>query len=306
MTAISAPTTEENGPARSHPRRRKGSWRDTRVSGWLFMLPLVIINVVVILIPSVSSVYYSLTDWNGISQANFIGLENFQTLFADPEFASALTHNVLWTIFSLTVPMGLGLFGAYALTRIRRFKLFFRVAYLIPYMMASVVSAAIWRALLSPDVGFGRVFGINFLGDMDWALVSVMFVDNWHWWGFLLVIYFAAMQGVNPNLLEAASLDGAGATRQFFSVIVPGIRPTFMFLGLMTIIWTFLNFDYVYILTQGGPAGSTEVMSTLLYRMAFANLEAGYASAIGVVMAALSGGLIVTYLLIGKKRDWSI
>lgn len=280
--------------------------RSTRILGWVFMLPLIIINVVVILIPSLSSLYYSLTDWTGIGEAKFIGLDNFARMFSDAEFVNALWHNVLWTIFFLTVPMAMGLFGAYSLTRIRRFKLLFRVAYLIPYIVASVVSASIWRILLSPDVGFGHILGVNFLGDPSWSLLSVAFIDNWHWWGFLLIVFFASMQGVNPSLIEAAELDGAGSIRQFFSVILPSIRPTFMFLGLMTIIWSFLSFDYVYILTQGGPAGSTDVLSTLLYRNAFGNLDAGYASAIGVVMATISGVVVTGYLILRKTRDWDI
>lgn len=101
-------------------------------------------------------------------------------------------------------------------------------------------------------------------------------------------------------------MDGAGPVRQFFSITLPGIRPTFAFLGLMTIIWSFLSFDYVYILTQGGPAGSTDVLSTLLYRNAFTNLQAGYASAIGVILALISGIVVASYLIIRKVRRWKI
>lgn len=270
------------------------------------MLPLIAVNATVVLWPSLSAVYYSMTDWTGIGGARFIGLANYAALFADPDFGSALWHNIVWTIFFLVVPMAMGLFGAYALSRVRRFKLFFRVAFFIPYVVASVVSASIWRNLLSPDTGFGKVLGVNFLGNGHWALGSVAFVNNWAWWGFLVVVFLASMQGINPTLYEAASLDGASPPRQFFAITLPSIRPTFMFLGLMTIIWSFLSFDYVYILTQGGPAGSTEVLSTLLYRQAFTDLRAGYASAIGVVMAMISGVVVAAYLWIRRSRDWEI
>lgn len=270
------------------------------------MVPLILINIVVILIPSLSSVYYSFTDWTGIGDATFIGLTNYTTLLTDPEFTNALWHNVLWTAFFLVVPMTMGLFGSYALTRVRRFKLLFRVAYFIPYIVASVVSASIWRSLLSPDAGVGQAFGVNLLGDRRFALGSVAFVNNWAWWGFLVVVFLAAMQSINPSLYEAAAMDGASPTRQFFSITLPGIRPTFAFLGLMTIIWSFLSFDYVYILTQGGPAGSTDVLSTLLYRNAFTNLQAGYASAVGVILALISGVVVASYLIIRKVRQWEI
>lgn len=270
------------------------------------MLPLILINVFVVLVPSLSSVYYSFTDWSGIGEANFIGLDNYTAMASDPEFLNALWHNLIWTAFFLIVPMSMGLFGAYALTRVTRFRMLFRVAYFVPYIVASVVSAAIWRILLSPDSGIGALLGVNFLGDRNLALGSVAFVNNWAWWGFLVIVFLASMQGINPSLYEAASMDGAGPTRQFFSITLPSIRPTFAFLGLMTIIWSFLSFDYVYILTQGGPAGSTDVLSTLLYRNAFGNLEAGYASAIGVVMALISGVVVAAYLIIRKTRNWEI
>lgn len=294
-------------PAELH-RRRSFSVRirDRRVAGWLFMLPLIIVNVVVVLVPAASSVYYSFTDWSGIGGANFIGLQNYAQLLKDGEFLNGLWHNILWTIFFLIVPMAMGLFGAYALTRIRRFQLLFRVLYFIPYIVASVVNASIWRSILDPQSGVGALLHINPLGNPSLALWSVEFVNNWAWWGFLVVVFLAAMSGISPSLYEAAEMDGAGPVRQFFSITLPGIRPTFAFLGLMTIIWSFLAFDYVYVLTQGGPAGSTDLLSTVLYRDAFSNLQGGYASAIGVVMALISAIVVVGYLVLRRVRKWEI
>jgi raffinose/stachyose/melibiose transport system permease protein len=279
--------------------------RDRRVAGWLFLLPLIVFNVFVVLVPSAFSVWYSFTDWTGISsKAHFIGLDNYTNLFRDPEFVQGLWHNILWTLFFLVVPMTMGLFGAFALSRITRFRLLFRTLYFIPYIVASVVNASIWRSLLDPQNGLGNLLNINPLGDPQLALWSVEFVNNWAWWGFLVVVFLAAMQGVNPTLYEAATMDGAGVTRQFFSVTLPAIRPTFAFLGLMTVIWSFLAFDYVYILTQGGPAGSTDLLATVAYRNAFSNLQGGYASATGIVMALISGLVVTVYLVVRKTRKW--
>ena len=280
--------------------------KDRRVSGWLFLAPLIIVNLGVVLVPALSAIYYSFTDWTGIGAANFIGLSNYMHLLGDSEFLNGLWHNILWTIFFLIVPMAMGLFGAYALTRIRRFQLLLRVLYFIPYIVASVVNASIWRSILDPQSGVGALLHINPLGNPSLALWSVEFVNNWAWWGFLVVVFLAAMSGINPSLYEAAEMDGAGATQQFFAITLPGIRPTFAFLGLMTIIWSFLSFDYVYILTQGGPAGSTDVLSTVLYRNAFSNLQGGYASAIGVVMALISAIVVVGYLVLRRVRKWEI
>lgn len=307
---VNASALNSKQPPELLPKKRQRSFltraRNPKVRGWLFILPLIIINVFVVLIPTLFAVYYSFTDWSGFGAAKFTGLVNYQRLLSDPEFLGALWHNIEWTIFFLIVPMAMGLFGAYALTRITRFRLLFRVLYFIPYIVASVVNASIWKSILDPDAGLGHVLGINPLGDPNLSLWSVAFVNNWAWWGFLVVVFLAAMQGINPSLYEAAEMDGAGPTRQFFSITLPGIRPTFAFLGLMTIIWSFLAFDYVYVMTQGGPAGSTDLLSTALYRDAFSNLEGGYASAIGVIMALISGVVVVAYLVLRKVRKWEM
>jgi raffinose/stachyose/melibiose transport system permease protein len=281
-------------------RRRRG------LIGWAFMLPLVVVNALVVLGPSLAAVYFSLTDWSGIGRAHWVGLDNYLELAGDPEFGTALWHNILWTAFFLVVPMAMGLFGAFALTRIRRGRLLLRVVYFVPYIVASVVTSAIWKNLLSPDLGIGRMLHVNVLGNIHLALPAVEIVNNWAWWGFLVVVFLAAMRDVNPNLYEAAALDGAGTFGQFWHVTLPSIRPTFLFLGLMTIIWSFLSFDYVYVLTQGGPAGSTDLLSTLLYRDAFGELRAGYASAIGVVMALISAVVVIGYLAVRKRKDWTV
>lgn len=278
------------------------------------MVPLILVNLVVIAVPAALSVWYSFTDWTGLGPATFIGLDNYVRLAGDPGFHAALRHNLLWTAFFLVVPMAMGLFGAFLLSRIRRFRVFFRVAYFVPYVVATVVSGAIWKNLMNPDLGVGAglagigipwLDGVNLLGDPDLALGAVAFVNNWQWWGFLVVIFLAAMQGVEPALYEAARLDGATIWQEFWHITLPAIRPTLMFLTLMTIIWSFLVFDYIFILTQGGPAGSTDVLGTLLYREAFANLDAGYAAAVGVVMAGISCVVIFGFLYL-RRRGWEI
>lgn len=305
-----APRAVRERPA---PQKRRARRRRTAV-GFAFMAPLLLINLVVIAIPGSEAVWYSFTDWSGIGAAHFIGLSNYTHLFGDPDFRNALQHNVEWTVFFLTVPMAMGLFGAFLLSRIRRFQMFFRVAYFVPYILATVVSGAIWQSLLTPGQGISQglsklgvnwLANVNFLGDPHLALGTVAFVNTWQWWGFLVVIFLAAMQAVNPALYEAARLDGASAWQEFWHITLPGIRPTLMFLALMTVIWSFLIFDYIYILTQGGPAGSTDVLGTLLYRDAFSNQEAGYAAAIGVVMALISLVACSSFLYL-RRKGWDI
>lgn len=293
----------------SAPRAR------ARLTAWLFIAPLLLVNLLVVAGPGLMSVYYSFTDWDGLDEEHFVGLANYATLFGSPDFRGALLHNLLWTAFFLVVPMSMGLLGAFLLSRIRRGQLLFRLLYFIPYVIATVVSAAIWRQILSPTSGLAPALGslglpwlndVNFLGDGRIALGAVAFINNWQWWGFLVVIFLAAMQSIEPSLYEAARMDGAGSWREFWHITLPSIRPTFMFLSLMTVIWSFLVFDYIYILTQGGPAGSTDVLSTVMYRAAFSEQQAGYASAIGVILALISAVTVGGYLYLRRRLRWEI
>lgn len=270
------------------------------------MLPLVVVNLLVVLGPSALSVWYSFTDWTGIGAAHFIGLSNYTHLFGDSDFVTALWHNAYWTVIFLTVPMAMGLLGSYLLSRVNRFQVLFRTLFFIPYIVATVVSAAIWSSLLSPNVGIGKWLGVNFLGNTHTALTSVAFVNNWAWWGFLVVIFFSAMRSVDTTLYEAAQLDGASHWQQYRYITLPEIRPTLMFLGLMTIIWSFLVFDYIFIMTGGGPGGSTDVLGTVLYRDAFSNQQAGYAAAIGIVLSLMSAIVVSLYLYLRRRREWDI
>jgi raffinose/stachyose/melibiose transport system permease protein len=280
---------------------------------WLFLFPLLFFNVLVILGPSLGTIYFAFTDWSGVGAAKFTGLENFRRMANDPVFWRAFTNNLIWTVIFLVVPIGMGLLGAALVAPIRRGQVFFRTVYFIPYVIAATVNAQIWRNIFNPSVGLGVQLAklglawadIKFFGDARAVLYAIAFVDNWHWWGFLVVIYLAAMQGVDFQLYEAARIEGATRWQEFRYVTLPGIRPTLIFTILITVIFSFLVFDYVYIITQGGPANASEVLSTMSYKAAFARFEAGYAAAIALMTSVicLLVGLIFVFL---RRRGWEI
>ena len=281
---------------------------------WLFVLPILIVNVVVVIGPSVSAFYYSMTNWSGVGAAQFIGLENFRRIiFDDLSYREAFVNNLIWLAFFLTVPFAMALLAASLLAPIKKGALFFRTALFIPYVLPSVVVAGIWRNLLSPTLGVGvqlekiGIAGLNhaWLGRSDTALLTVAFVDNWRFWGFLMVLFLAAMQNISPDLYEAARLDGANRWQEFWFVTLPGIRPTIALMILMVSIWSFLVFDYVWILTGGGPAGSSEVLGTLVIKNAFNRFQAGYAAAIGLTMSFFAG-VVITIFVILRRRGWEV
>ncbi|MCR4406351.1 MAG: sugar ABC transporter permease [Anaerolineae bacterium] len=289
------------------PRRRN------RLVPWLFMAPILTLNVVVILGPSLASIYYAFTDWTGMGQARLVGLANFARMVSDPVYRLALMNNLRWTAIFLTVPVFMGLLGAMLLAPIKRGQIFFRTAYFVPYVIASVVNAQIWRCILHPLKGIGpwlAQHGIPWLnvawfGRESTALYAIAFVDNWHWWGFLVVVYLAAMQAVDPQLYEAARLEGANRWQEFRYVTLPGIRPTLIFTLLMTVIWSFLVFDYIYVLTEGGPAHASEVLATEVFNAAFGRFEAGYAAAVGLSMSLFCGLGIAIFVTL-RRRGWEI
>lgn len=300
------------GGATGHGRARRRAGRRRRRQAFLFLVPLLGLNLAVVVGPSIATVWYSFTDWSGLGPATWVGLDNYVRAFGDPLVREALLHNLIWFVLFLTVPMALGLLGAYLLSQVRRFQMLFRSLYFIPYVVASVVNASVWKNLLSPTNGIGHELGelgvpwvgdVAFLGDTSTSLLSVNFVVNWHFWGFVAVIFLAAMQGVDPELYDAAKVDGASRWQQFRAVTIPGIRPTLIFLVLMTVIWTLKAFDYIYIMTQGGPAGSSEVVSTYMYKVAFNQFEAGYAASLGLSMAFVTAIILGVYQVL-RKRGW--
>ena len=291
---------------------RRATYR-RRVVPWLFVLPMLLVNVVVIAGPAVASVYYSMTSWTGIGSAEFTGLANYRRLLTDESFYHAFRNNLLWLAMFLTVPVAMGLIAASLLMPIRRGAMAYRLTLFLPYVFPSVIVASIWRSLLNPDRGIGATlsdwgvggFDRAFLGDTSTVLPTIAFVDNWHFWGFLMLLFLASMQNIPADLYEAARLDGANRWQEFRDITIPGIRPTLVFMILMTSIWSFLTFDYIWVLTQGGPAGASEVLSVLVFKSAFTRLEAGYASTIGLSMSLLAG-LIIGIFIVLRKRGWEI
>ncbi|WP_428770758.1 sugar ABC transporter permease [Treponema sp. HNW] len=278
---------------------------------WLFILPALLINILIILIPALITIVLSFMKWNGLGLPSFDGLNNFKTVFATSSFYTALFNNIKWTIFFLTVPIILALFVAVILLYMRRARAAFQSIFFVPNIISPVIICTIFSTMiLHPRSGIiGYINNLSFfsvkisnpLASVRSSLFTVMCIDCWHWWGFLTVIFLAAMRQVDENIIEAAEIDGAGFFRKFISVIIPGIKSNILFMLLMTIIWSFLTFDYVWILTGGGPAGSSEMLSTLSYRASFYIHNIGLGATYSLIMSFLAGIVIIFYVLMQIK-----
>jgi raffinose/stachyose/melibiose transport system permease protein len=275
----------------------------------LFLVPTLAINVIVILIPACLTIVLAFYRWDGMSTPVYVGLGNFEALWNDRVFWVALRNNIIWTAIFLTIPIGMGLLAATMLLVARRGGTFFQVIYFLPVIIATVITARVWQGMIySPVTG---VFGylqnlglplVNPLSQPSMALFGVATVDLWHWWGFLCVIFFAALRQVPAEQIEAARLEGATFFQMMRYVLLPGIKPTIILMMIMTVIWSFLVFDFVFILTQGGPASSSEVLSTLAYRKAFYDLNVGQAAAASLVISLFGLAATIFYIRMQTKE----
>lgn len=276
---------------------------------WLYLVPILLINTIIIVLPALLTVFLAFFRWDGISSPVFMGLGNFQALWTDHVFWTALTNNLIWTALFLTVPIGIGILSATLLLLVRRGSMFFQLVYFLPTVIATAILARIWQGMIySPVTGINGLlqrFGLPTMDPLSrpsTALFGIATVDLWHWWGFLCVIFFAALRQVPREHIEAARLEGARFWQMMCYILLPAIWPTITLMMIMTVIWSFLVFDFVYILTQGGPAFSSEVLSTLAYRSAFYDLAVGKAAAIAIVISVFGLVATVFYIRIQAKE----
>ena len=277
---------------------------------YLLVAPALLLSVLVVLIPAVLTGIAAFTNWNGISlRFGWVGFANFRAIFADPTFRTALLDNVKWAGMFLTFPVALALATSFLLLRRPRTRTIYQVLFLIPYVLAPVTNAILWLNIIyDPVAGLWAwleshgLVGQAPLGSTHAALYAVAGVNIWNFWGFLMVVYLAALRQTPPDQIEAARVEGASTGQLFRHIYLPNIMPTVLLMFVMETIFSFLAFDYIYLLTQGGPANSSQVLSTYAYTFAFKDYEFGMAAAVSLVMSffGLLAGFF--YVLLSRRE----
>lgn len=291
-------------------RRRIGLQR--RRAAYLMLAPAVVHLVWWIGIPVVATFVLAVSDYDLLTGTiRFAGLHNFVQIFRDPQWNAAIWHTIVYTIFTVPVAMGIALVVAVMLNQQIRARAWYRAAFFIPHVTATVAVAVVWAWLFEPRIGLFNavlsVFGVNgpaWLSDPTWALPAVILVGIWKGIGLKMLIYLAALQGVPAELHEAAALDGAGTVRRFRSVTLPLLRPATFFVFVLSMIEAVQVFDQVYVLTSGGPADATTVVTYEIYLNAFQKLHFSIASAQSIVLFLFL--LVLTLIsrrLIGRDDD---
>ena len=277
------------------------------VAGWLLITPALAHLGVFALWPVAYVVYISLHRWPLLGDArSFVGAENYRLLFGDSAFWHALGNSAL---FTLTVPVTLLLALALASLLARPLKLrgLLRTLYFLPVITSAVAVAMVFSWVYHPEFGllnYGLsllgIQGPDWLGDPRTALSALMLMSVWKGLGYSVVIYLAGLSAIPPELYEAAELEGASAWQRFWSITVPLLKPTTVFLTVTGVIGSFQVFTSVYTMTQGGPLRSTDVVVFHIFRSAFERFHLGYASAQALVLFAVI--LIITLLQIKLLR----
>jgi len=273
----------------------------------LFIAPGFVLFLVVIIYPMAQAFQISLYDWKIIAGATstFIGLDNYIRAFNDPVFWLSLTNSGIYMAFTVPFEIAFGLGVAMLLKESSPSQTFFRVLYYLPVVTSWVVVSLLFRYLFADqglinftlaDLLHVTDTNISWLSERWTALVAICALGIWKGIGWSMMIFLAALQGVPQALVEAATIDGANRWQRFFSVTVPAIWPSIIFVTVMLVIGGFNVFISVLVMTGGGPAGSTQVLLTYMYLQAFTYLDFGYGSAIAVVLTFLVFTLSVIQL----------
>lgn len=292
------------------PRRRLSkSTRETLIA-YSFIAPNFIGFAVFTLVPVIFAFVLAFMKWDGVNAMQFIGIDNFMRLFKDQNFIAAFWHTVVYVVCNVPLTLVCSLALAMLLNSKVFGRNFFRTVSFFPYVASLVAVAAVWNFLFNPSMGpVNQVLSALGVQDLpkwaagkDTAMFTVILFSVWKNMGYYMVIFLAGLQGVNPELYEAASLDGANKWKQFRNVTLPQIAPTTFFVTIMVLISSFKVYNEVYMITQGGPGTSTLVLVYQIYNEAFiGSPEYGYASAISMVLFAMV--LIVTLVQFrGEKR----
>ena len=265
--------------------------------GWAFALPFVVIFMVFMAGPIVASLLlaftsFGLADLRNPLGASFVGLDNFVKLLSDQKFIAAMLNTAYFVVVGVPLTLVFGLAAALALNRgISRFRTLFRVGYYLPVVTSIVAIAVVWRFVLNPDQGLVNavlqslgIRGPAWLADPVLAMPSIIVMATWRNLGFAMVIFLAGLQTIPATLYEAASIDGAGRWQAFRHVTVPMLRPTILFMTVITTIGYLQLFEEPFVMTGGGPLDKTLSISMYMFQQGFAFFHQGYAAAIAWVL----------------------
>ena len=293
-----------------------GEGRAESRAGWGFITPAMTLIGVFFAIPVASALLLSFTDFDIYSigdfkSTRFVGLKNYTDLMAMPLFWQALRNTLYFVMVGGPLSAAASLAAALLLhSRLTRLKPFFRSAFFAPWVTTLVAVALVWRyiyhpqyGLLNAGLGLVGLGPVDWLGDPNWAMPSIILLSVWKNFGYNMLVFLAGLSSIPEELYEAAALDGAGAWKRFRHITLPMLGPTFVFVGVVTMIASFQIFSEPYVMTQGGPLKSTTTLVLLMYEQGFRWWRLGLAAAIAVVLFLLTLGGTLLQLRIRRSTQ---
>ena len=279
--------------------KNKSNFRDI-----VYILPSFIFITIFFFYPIGYIFGISFLEWNGISQnKTFVGIENYKNFFTDSIALKSLINQILWGIITILSQMFLGLTMAILLRSKVRFKLVYKLIFFFPNIISVAVVAYVFNRIYDNNFGelnyFLEAINLNFLshpwlGDPDTALYCLMVANIWQWTGFSFLLYHAGMTQINEELYESARIDGANIFNIIRNIIIPLLKPTHIALLILGVIGTLKTFDIIYLTTKGGPARSTEFLSTYIFQKGILEFKASYASTMAIMIVVIA--LVLTFI----------
>ena len=271
--------------------------KSTAIAATVFLIPAIVLIIVYMVYPIIDTFLTSRFSWNGISTEKVaIGMENWKTLIHDSKFWSAFGHNVIVMVFSILLQIPIGMLLATFLDAGGRKLNFFKIIWFLPYLMSSVAIAFLFTYILATNGGLfstiatmlnGKRTAVHLLGKSPQALYAVIGVMAWQFTPFYMVYFIAGYSNIPTSLYEAAVIDGANRRQYLFKIAIPMLGPIFKTACTMSMIGSLKYFDMIWNMTQGGPAGGTELMATYMYKLSFQQWKMGYGSAVAAGMFIL-------------------
>lgn len=277
-----------------------------------FVLPALIFYSIFTLAPALGGIVYSFTNWNGLNKAfDFIGFRNYLSILKDTDFINSVIFTLKFVGFMVVLQNVIALLLAVMIESRNKTKTLFRTLAFMPNMLSMIIGGFMWmfiftRALpfIAEKLNLASIAGISWIGDPNFSFIAIIIVSLWGGVGYLMIIYMAALQGVDNTLKEAASIDGATRFQTFTKIIIPAIMPAITIGVFVTLNNSFKVFDVVFSLTGGGPGRSTQVIAMNIFAEAYSlNNRYGYASAKSVVLFIIILIITLIQLSVMRKRE---
>ncbi len=280
-------------------------FRNEKYSAWLFIAPAIIGILIFIIIPVFCSFGLSFADWDLLNEVKFVGLSNYREIFSDEIFWKILintfTFAIATSIFGVIIPLVL----AYILQNKIRGAEFFKVAYFLPFVTPMIVIGVVWQWIFDPNIGFlNNILHTNltWLYSSTLAMPSLILVSVWKLIGYNMIIFLSAFATIPASIFESAKIDGANAIKTFWHITVPMLSPTIFFVIIVTAISSLQVFDLIYLMTQGGPDNSTNVLVYAIYKNAFEYFDVGKSCAMAYILFVII--LILTAIQWSLRKKW--